>query len=53
MKLDPNLCMNQSPDTDVKNMEREFWGTFSINKKFFFGGTLGKSRGGVTTMAVS
>lgn len=52
-KLDPNYWEYQLPSSEIKAIEREFWSRIEVKASYFFGGTLGKSKGGVTAIAVS
>ena len=53
IKLDPNNCESKLPSSEIKAIEREFWSRIEIKASFFFGGTLGKSKGGITALAIS
>jgi hypothetical protein len=53
IKLDPNQCSIQTPNKEVKQIERNFWGKYEIQQSHFFGGTLGKEKGGIISSVIS
>ncbi len=53
IKLDPNLCEKGINSAEVKGIERELWSRIEETNTFFFGGTMGKSKGGVTALEIS
>lgn len=52
-KLDPNNWEHILPGQEIKAIEREFWSRIEVKASYFFGGTLGKTKGGITAITVS
>ena len=53
LRLDPNECETKLPSSDLKNIELEFWSRIEIKPQFFFGGTAGRQKGGITALDAS
>ena len=51
--LDTNDCEFHVDNDDIKGLEQDYFDNVEVGAQLLFGGTLGKSNGGITAFAVS